>query len=156
MSVNARNSAWKFERHVILQQMLEHYKDAYVRHQDPGFIKRHVQQPEATGRNFISFLCCNYWFVKSFAEPILNTTSSFHELAYTTTEWMSTSRSRLTCLDHRGTPVQSDTISRFEDEKKGRMTSSALVLFLSKAINTTDIACSYVIVLLFVYASFTV
>eukprot|EP00607_Mallomonas_marina_P007806 CAMPEP_0182419810 /NCGR_PEP_ID=MMETSP1167-20130531/4169_1 /TAXON_ID=2988 /ORGANISM="Mallomonas Sp, Strain CCMP3275" /LENGTH=339 /DNA_ID=CAMNT_0024594911 /DNA_START=285 /DNA_END=1301 /DNA_ORIENTATION=+ len=40
MSNNARASAWKFERSVILQQMLEHYKDAYVRHKDPMYIKQ--------------------------------------------------------------------------------------------------------------------
>ena len=74
LSVNARKGSWKFERHKIMQQMLEFYKDAVVRHQDPSFIQKRVQGGgEAAGRNILSFICCNYWLVKTFAEPFLNT-----------------------------------------------------------------------------------
>ena len=74
LSVNARKGSWKFERHKIMQQMLENYKDAIVRHQDPTFIKKRLQGGgEAAGRNILSFICCNYWLVKTFAEPFLNT-----------------------------------------------------------------------------------
>ena len=32
------------------------------------------------GQTVLNTICCNYWFVRTFAEPILNTTSSFQNL----------------------------------------------------------------------------
>ena len=75
MSLFARESAWAFERSKIMQQMMENYKDAIVRHRDPSFIKRYLQQdPEAGGKNIMATLCCNYWFTKAIAGPFLKTT----------------------------------------------------------------------------------
>ena len=92
LSVNARQGSWKFERHKIMQQMLENYKDAIVRHHDPSFIKNRLQDPEAAGRNFMSLICCNYWFVKTFAEPFLNTSHNVQSLVHGTTECVQRSR----------------------------------------------------------------
>ena len=171
MSVNARTSAWKFERHKILQQMLEHYKDAIVRHSDPNYIKRRMQiSPETAGRNILSVFCCNYWFIKHFAEPILNTTTSLQNVAYSTSDFVSYSRTRFNCSESNrngGTvsavnpgvitpPAMDDKCRRYDDEKKGRLPSSAMALFLLKAVDITAVGCSYLIVILFVYASFTV
>ena len=99
MAKNARQGSWKFERHKIMQQMLENYKDAIARHRDPSFIKKRLQVPEAAGRNFISFICCNYWFVKTFAEPFLNTSHNVQSLVHGTAECVQRSRSRLSKLD---------------------------------------------------------
>lgn len=44
-----------------------------VRHQDPMFMKRRLQVPEAAGRNILTVLCCNYWLVKTIAEPFMST-----------------------------------------------------------------------------------
>lgn len=57
MSIRAREGAWKFERSKILQQMAENYKDAVVRHQDPTFIKRHLQVLENS--NFLLLYMIN-------------------------------------------------------------------------------------------------
>eukprot|EP00596_Hydrurales_sp_CCMP1899_P005470 CAMPEP_0119035292 /NCGR_PEP_ID=MMETSP1177-20130426/2218_1 /TAXON_ID=2985 /ORGANISM="Ochromonas sp, Strain CCMP1899" /LENGTH=439 /DNA_ID=CAMNT_0006993315 /DNA_START=123 /DNA_END=1439 /DNA_ORIENTATION=+ len=62
MAQKAREGSWNFEKKKIMQKMLENYKDAIVRHQDPTYIKKKLQRsPEAAGRNFMSFICCNYW-----------------------------------------------------------------------------------------------
>lgn len=82
MSLNARESSWRFERNKILQQMAENYKDAMVRHQDPMYITKHVEtNPEAGGRNFLSTICCNYYFIIAGGQSFLNTTSSVQSLA---------------------------------------------------------------------------
>lgn len=162
MSLNARESAWRFERNTIIQQMLENYKDAYIRHLDPSFMKRRLQSsPEAAGRNILSVFCCNYWFVKTFAEPILNTTTSVQNLAYSTSDCMIQSRNRLQCGSdyhhHRTNSSASSMDSRYDDdEKKGRSPSSAVILCILRTINVLAIVFSYVLVMLFVYASFIV
>jgi len=159
MSNNARSSAWKFERNNILQEMLEHYKDAYVRHRDPMYIKKRMASPEVAGKNVMSFLCCNYWLVKTFANPVLNATSSMQNLAYSTSECVSHSRSRCLLLDRTDSVADLATDSksnRFDDEKKGREYTSAHVLFLIKMLNITAVLSSYILVFAFAYASFTV
>jgi len=99
MGVAARESAWKFERNIILQQMAENYKDAIEKHRDPAFLQRHLQNPEGAGRNLLSVFCCNYYFVKMIAEPFLNTSRGVQDLVDNTTECMQMSRSRLSCSD---------------------------------------------------------
>ena len=158
MSKNARQSAWKFERSKILQQMAENYKDAIVRHQDPAFIKRRLKSsPEAAGRNFISLICCNYWCVKTFAEPLLNTTSSFQNLAYSTTDCVQHSRSRLSCsnFNHINDEMY-EYRSRYEDERKGRAApSSTAAIICTKTVHYVSLICSYLLIFAFIYASLT-
>jgi hypothetical protein len=161
MSKHARQSAWKFERTKILQQMAEHYKDAIVRHKDPNFmIQRLKSSPEAAGKNILSFLCCNFWLIKNFAEPVLNTTSSVQNVALSTTECVNNSRhrcsERFTCTrnTNKGNNMESKDV-RYEDERKGKRTSAQLV-FLMKALSNTATLFSYIIIGLLIYVSFTV
>jgi hypothetical protein len=154
MSKCAREGAWKFERSKILQQMLENYKDAVVNHQDPTFIKRHLQaSPEAAGRNYISMMCCNYWFVKSYAEPILTTTASFQNLASASTECIQTSRSKFSCANFQY--LNTEIIeSRYDDERKARLNQAAI---WTKHITTTlhyiSIFVSYLLIVVLLYVS---
>ena len=161
MAQRARESSWKFERHKIMQQMLENYKEAIVRHQDPMFIKRRLVHPEAAGRNFLSFICCNYWFVKTFAEPFLNTSHGVQTVVYGTAECVSHSRSRLNCTKSGDfLPVSAldddSKNSRYEDERKGRNPFSSPTTGWARVVYYAAITVSYAIVLLFIYASFAI
>lgn len=97
MSIAAREGAWKFERNVILQQMAENYKDAIVKHRDPAFLKEHLKQPEAAGRNCLSFICCDYYFVRQIAEPFLASSRQVQDLVDSTQQCVESSRTHLSC-----------------------------------------------------------
>ena len=126
------------------------------------FIKRRLESsPEAAGRNFLSFICCNYWLVKTFAEPFLNTSHGVQNLVEGTTECVHHSRSRLNCAEYEaseGNREEENLSSRYEDERKGRAPqfTSARSTFLARFVHYTTIAFSYGIILLFVYAAFTI
>lgn len=173
MSKHARQSAWKFERNKILQQMAEHYKDAIIRHRDPNYIiQRMKSSPQAAGNNLLSYLCCNFWLIKNFAEPVLNTTSSLQNVALTSSECIHHTRNR--CNDRcssgwftrgrsesgdGGELVKGDSKERYEDvkdERKGKKVSSAQFVFLMKALSNTAVIFSYIIIGLLIYVSFTV
>jgi hypothetical protein len=137
-------------------------QDAIVRHQDPSFIKRRLQVPEAAGRNFLSFLCCNYWFVKTFAEPFLNTSHSVQTLVYGTQECVVKTRSRMNCSSAHFLPTAADdersSISRYEDEKKGRNPVFApnSSTCLTKTLHYLAITVAYGMIAAFIYAAFTI
>lgn len=97
MGVSAREKAWKFERGIILQQMAENYKDAIENHRDPINMKRHLENPEGAGVNLLSILCCNFWFIRTFATPFLNSSRVVQDFAEGGAECVSLSRSRLSC-----------------------------------------------------------
>ena len=131
-----------------------------MRHQDPSFIKRHLQQsPEASGRNFLAFICCNYWFVKTFAEPFLNTSHGVQNLVHGTTECVQSSRSRLNCTAEAfEKSIDEEQSSRYEDERKGRNVafSSTTSMIVAKTVHYTTMAASYAIIAVFIYAAFTI
>ena len=158
MSIKAREGAWKFERSKILQQMAENYKDAVVRHQDPTFIKRHIlMSPEAAGRNYVSLMCCNYWFVKSYAEPILNTTASFQNLATASTDCLQNSRSKFSCSQFNH--INDEAYSRYDDERKERIPPNLSGLYsviTSNIVRYVAITLTVSLLILFIYTSFTI
>jgi hypothetical protein len=194
MGTAARESSWKFERNIILQQMAENYKDAIDKHRDPAFLKRHMLHPEGAGRNLLSVFCCNYYFIKMIAEPFLNTSRGVQDLVDHTTECMQMSRSRLSCSDlltsasmagpsaaalasqaaaaADGKDVENGDQNKYE--KTGRkwkifgLCSSCVpawlnspnagrnVQFLGKLTHFVAIALTAIIILLFMYATFTV
>jgi phosphatidylinositol alpha 1,6-mannosyltransferase len=96
-SKSAREKSFKFERKIILQQMAENYKDAIEKHRDPSLMKRHLESLEGAGVNFLSIICCNFWFLRTFASPFLNSTRVVQDFADNTAECVSLSRSRLSC-----------------------------------------------------------
>jgi hypothetical protein len=129
------------------------------------FIKRRLMVPEAAGRNFLSFICCNYWLVKTFAEPFLNTSHGVQTVVYGTAECVTQSRTRLNCAKSSEYLIEEGHLlseedgqsSRYEDERKGRNPlSPILTTGLSKALYYTAIAAAYALVLLFIYASFII
>lgn len=169
----ARESSWRFERNKIMHQMAENYKDAIVKHRDPTYIKRHLQQsPEASGKNYLAFFCCQYWLVKTIAEPFLKTSVGIQNVYVGAQDCVSTSRTRLSChslaamdyssLENRpsaSSPHATHTPNAAEEEKRERMAqmvSLSLTACFSKGLHYVTIFMSYGIVLLFVYASFTV
>lgn len=159
MGKNARESAWRFDRNKILQQMAENYKDAIVRHMDPQFIKKYMQSsPEAVGKSFLSFMCCNYRLVKAIAEPFLNTTASVQNVLYGTSECVRESRSRLNCSEFSHNNALHDD-SRYEDERKGRsavFNTAVSSSLLSRTLHYLTMLVSLTIIIIFIIASFTV
>jgi hypothetical protein len=123
-----------------------------VRHLDPSFIKRRLQKsPEAAGKNFMSIICCNYWLVKTFAEPFLNTSHAVQTLVHGSTDCITRSKSKLSCVDE-------ENFSKYDDERKGRNTafSPNSSTIIAKILYYTAIFIAYTIILCFIYASFTV
>lgn len=102
MSVNARQSAWKFERTKILQMMAENYKDAIELTHSPDYGKRSQDMLAEIENDVIKkFSCCTTrTFARVVAEPIFITTASFSDLASNTNEC--TNRMRFSCSDLRG------------------------------------------------------
>ena len=119
------------------------------------------QSPEASGRNFLAFICCNYWFVKTFAEPFLNTSQGVQNLVHGTTECVHHSRSRLNCADGAFAgeygDYQHSSSSRFEDERKGRnvVFSSNTSMIVARTLHYATLAVSYGILAVFIFAAFT-
>jgi len=97
MSAAARKSAAKYDRNIILQQMLENYKDAIISFKDPMFMKNHLQSNEGSGRNVLSILCCNYIPIKFLAEPFLNTVGQSQQAIEKGVDCVQTTR--LSCTD---------------------------------------------------------
>ena len=123
------------------------------------FMKKFLQSsPEASGDALLTMLCCNYWLVKSFAEPFLNSTKGVQVLVDTTSLCVSQSRARLNCNN-----IEEDDVhavydaekSRYEDERKGRHASANYSL-LMKICNGFALIASYIIIIVLMYASFTV
>jgi hypothetical protein len=182
MSVNARRSAWKYERNKILQQMAENYKDAIVNHQDPKYLRNLMEEyPEVTGKNVLSTLCCSYVIIKRVLEPFLDTSSKVQDLV----NWASglskggactpgklcsgVSCSCCSCLSSvcKSIPKEKASLqgsaseeeldfSRASPRPRARSPVGLSFVFLIRTMNFCAIAASYVIIALFVYASFTV
>jgi hypothetical protein len=135
-----------------------------VRHQDPSFIKKRLQEsPEAAGMNLMSFLCCNYWMVKTLAEPFLNTSHTIQTLIYSLSDCVSTVRSRTNCacleLNDSVDLDYMESNSKQEDERKERnilFSSTSFSSVLVKIAYYATIFIAYTIILIFIYASFTV
>ena len=132
-----------------------------MRHLDPTFIKKRIQNsPEAAGKNFMSYICCNYWLVKTFAEPFLNTSHTVQTLIYSSAECAHKCRSRLSCIGARDVESGDDEVnSKFEDERKGRnstFTSTMPTSLVAKCFYYTAVAIAYSILVLFIVASFSV
>lgn len=169
MSQQSREYSWRYERNKILQMMAENYKDAVVRHADPSYMKnRLASHPEIAGRNILSVLCCNYALIKHVLEPLLNTTNSFSNCAQSSTECISSCKSRLTgaaascgtsCPCGLGSYCLPTIVPR-KDHEKGHdaytMRTSQQVLMCVNTANWVGSALAYVLILLFIYASFTV
>jgi len=175
MSINARRSAWKYERNKILQQMAENYKDAIMNHRDPKYMKTMMEDyPEVTGKNFLSTLCCQYFIIKRVLEPFLDTSSKVQDLV----NWV-TGLTKGGCAPKCSTPSycsccashccksgskEKSSLDDSSDEEFARVSPRARTrspaglsfVFFVRTMNVFAIAASYVIIALFVYASFTV
>jgi hypothetical protein len=135
-----------------------------VRHQDPSFIKKRLQEsPEAAGMNLMSFLCCNYWMVKTLAEPFLNTSHTIQTLIYSLSDCLNAVRSKTNCacleLNDSVDLDYMESNSKQEDERKERnvlFSSTSFSSILVKIAYYATIFIAYTIILIFIYASFTV
>lgn len=135
-----------------------------MRHQDPSFIKKRLQEsPEAAGMNLMSFLCCNYWMVKTLAEPFLNTSHTIQTLIYSLSDCLDTVRSKTNCacleLNDSVDLDYMESNSKQEDERKERnilFSSTSFSSILVKIAYYATIFIAYTIILIFIYASFTV
>jgi hypothetical protein len=109
----------------------------------------------------MSYICCNYWLVKTFAEPFLNTSHTVQTLIYSTAECAQKCRSKLSCISV-GRDVENgddEVNSKYEDERKGRnssFTSSLPTSLVAKFFYYMAVTIAYSILLLFIYASFSV
>ena len=109
----------------------------------------------------MSYICCNYWLVKTFAEPFLNTSHTVQTLIYSSAECAQKCRSRLSCFSiTRDVENGDDEVdSKFEDERKGRsssFTSSLPASLIAKLFYYAAVTIAYSTLVLFIYASFSV
>lgn len=189
MALAARESAAKYDRHIILQQMAENYKDAIQKHRDPAFLHKHLQSPAGAGRNLLSLLCCNFYLIKLVAEPFLQTSGKVQEAVDGAAECVQHTRTRLSCTDflssaalsslpssgtlpytHLGGDLESGGArihTQEEDSKKSRrcvylttyahcMCNALTQVLTARLLHYTTTIFAVCIVLVFVYASFTV
>lgn len=139
-----------------------------------------MENPEGAGRNILSILCCNYYFIKIVAEPFLNTSRGVQDMVEGTTECVQMTRSRLSCTEFLSSanltalPSIGEDIEtgvnekKFDDRSKRTRKSSAAFSCLSYVLSTlTSVTAGRIVhwfgvivalgvVFLFVYASFTV
>ena len=124
-----------------------------------------LESPEAAGINLMSFLCCNYWMVKTLAEPFLNTSHTIQTLIYLLSDGLSTLKSKIHCCCCEGNVKIGEDLdymesnSKQEDERKNRnlsFTSTSVSSILAKFGYYATILMAYAIILLFIYASFTI
>lgn len=169
MSVNAREYSKQYDRDVILQQMLEFYKDAIVRHQDPSFIVNHMKaDPIASGSGIFATLCCHYYFVKALVYPFMHSANGITNLAEAGKQCMKQSRSKLNLGDYLYSS-STDNIprddSRFDDYEVQKKALSIIPHSTHPAFNAVNImkfadifatAISYFIVLALIAATFIV
>lgn len=165
MSQRARECSWRYEKDKILQMMAENYKDAIVRHSDSSYIKTRLKlHPEIAGRNILSVLCCNYALIKHVLEPLLNTTNSFSNVAQSSAECAGSCKGRAiscvaSCPCGIGTMCLPTTALRKDHDKVHdaytKRSSQQVTMFVNAA-NWIGSVLAYVLILLFIYASFTV
>ena len=111
--------------------------------------------------NLMSLLCCNYWIVKTLAEPFLNTSHTVQTLIYTLSDGLGTVRSRMNCYES-SVPLDLDYMesnSKQEDERKNRsilFSSTSVSSILVKIAYYATVFIAYTIILIFIYASFTI
>ena len=96
--------------------------------------------------------------MKTFAEPFLNTSHTVQTLVHGSTDCLIRTRSRLNCADALAEVDEEESqISRYEDERKGRSSAfSTPSTCIAKALHYTAIFLAYGIILVFIYASFTI
>lgn len=105
MGRNARALAWKWERNVILQQMAENYKDVVQARQALGNGTNSSSSSSSSGsssdsrfsssssssstpiathppNSWLTFLCCDYFFFRKFANPLLASMGGLQTLVY--------------------------------------------------------------------------
>lgn len=124
-----------------------------------------LESPEAAGINLMSFLCCNYWMVKTLAEPFLNTSHTIQTLIYLLADGFNTIKSKIHCCCCEVVVKIEDDLdymesnSKQEDERKNRnlsFTSTSVSSIIAKFGYYATILMAYAIILLFIYASFTI
>jgi phosphatidylinositol alpha 1,6-mannosyltransferase len=162
MSQRGREYSYTYEKSKILQQMAEFYKDAIIRHSDHSYMKNRLNSSrEAAGRNTLSVLCCDYQLIKHIVEPFLGLTNSIALYAQSTNDCIQNSKTRMstcagsvvscTCLSC-GT---SNTAVKGHDENNHKTKGQNVALFV-KIANWIGTLLAYALIILFIYASFTV
>ena len=158
-SLNARKSSWKFERNIILQEMLEHYKKAIINHQDPTYIQKHMlSSPEAAGKSMLSFLCCNFYLMRIIFEPLLQTMNTVQIIVTCASECAQSSRSKISDCCCIVKIKEGYCQNRLGDiQRKGKNYNYAWLLVLAnKVVHVISMSASVFIILLISYAAFTV
>lgn len=144
-------------------------------HSDPSYIRNFMaKSPVAAGQNTLTVICCNYWLLKNVAGPFLAASAGVQNgiigtnecVTHTRNKWNNStlcgSHSRLSMSDSAEDSIEEGLDygkdSRYEDEKKGRnqRIAAASVIILSKLVHYFTISFSVGLVLVFVYAAFTV
>ena len=106
----------------------------------------------------MSFICCNYWLVKTFAEPFLNTSHAVQTLVHGSSDCILRSTTKLNFGGDVRQKNDEENLSKYEDERKGRNTvfTTPSSTVIAKILYYTAIFIAYTIILCFIYASFTV
>lgn len=166
MSIKARESARKFDRNVVLQQMAEHYKDAIVRHQDPSYMNNMLKTPIVAGQSLISTCCCQYYFIKTLLTPLMTTANSIKTVSDASVECLRQSRSKLNLGDllSSSTDMPRED-SRFEAELPSNNNNKNNISIIQWLLNPNIILrladifatiVSYAIVIILISATFLI
>ena len=143
--------------------MLENYKDAVIRHQDPSYVTNLLKTPMIAGNTLFSTCCCHYYFIKSLLNPFMSTANTVKIGINASSECLKSSRSKLNLgdlLTNTSDVPRED--SRFEDDpsrmrNENRSISLRTLLNAATIIRIADIFASivaYTIVIILIAASF--
>jgi len=167
MSEEARKSAQKFDRNIVLQAMAENYKDAIVRHQDPTYLNELLKTPMIAGNNPFAICCCHYYFIKTMLTPFMSSANYVKGMTDASADCLRKSTSKLNLGDYMLTASQEvpREDSRFEDSSFGaggqKQGIAKLASYFSPAtvIRLADVFAtivSYAIVVILISATFLV
>jgi hypothetical protein len=144
----ARESAWRFERGHVIQQMLENYKDMIVLQSREGFHEEKLRS--GAGDAWIRFLCCDYYIPRRCCQPILGGLGSVQEIYYTI--WDAVQGMQLfNCMEFLSRGRRRTGSDQADTEKK----TSRRAMTFYVVVEYVAICLSWMLVLLFLFISFT-
>jgi hypothetical protein len=127
---------------------------------------RLASSPEAAGKSFISFICCNFWLLKKCAgkivanyflllstalEPLLSTAQAIQNIVYGAQECVASARAKLQWNLQCEIGPRLDE-GRYEDEKKPKVPGCFLI---ARLFHYFSLISSVGLVFVCIYAAFT-
>jgi hypothetical protein len=151
MTTAARESAHRYERNVILQQMLENYKTMIVEQSRPRYHEE--KAASGAGNTWLSYVCCDYYLMRKLGQPVLHGMGSVSEVYYTVWDAIQ-SQQYFHCMEYF---QRSSRSGRHEMEKKTTQSMSTSQprnrMSLLHFVHYIAVFLAWMLVLLFVFVS---